>query len=378
MTAVLRQWGIWVGLVMLTGCQPTLTEGDREFLESQRTPRTRVTEYSTALKRLGRIINKGGGGTARTFQVKPITNQSGGEGIPFNVTEMVITSIQNLSGNALYVVPHYFDYESQDAVLNTGTQVRKRRKPDIVIAGAITEFDQDISVEDSAFDINLFGPLSIEGEDLDPEIEYAFDHAKSISRIALDLRLMNYDSTVFYPGKQVSNTIVVAEVERGSSLGFMIYGSGISRSGRIAVRQGLHQAVRNLIDYSMLQLMGIQYTIPFWKTLDNRHDSLGQEYLAEWRQEFLNIDEPMKVGRIQAWLLNYDLGPVYVDGTLYQEIPKSEYGKFQRITQAFALKYLYEYAPHSSLISDIEQSNTFLSADMLVTLYMMLIETLPL
>ena len=372
--------GMIIGGSMLAGCTPSLSKKDEQVLESHNKPFQRNTDYRDALLRLGKIVNAGFGLAVDVFQVKTIENKTGGEGVPPDVTEMVISSVNTIAGDWLRVVPYDPDYIKQETEINTGGVVNEERTlPNFVITGAITEFDEAISMKNREISFDVWSPLQIEGRDLDPEIELAFDRAERVSRISVDFHLMDYQTLQFLPQMHVTNTILVVELEKGRSWGFKIYGSGPTISGRIAVRQGLQQAVRNVVDYSMAQLFGMYYSVPFWHVFSYDTGVRDQQLLSYWRQQFLrNYNRDTQIAHIQRWLAKYDLGVVYVGKTLQKNIPRAELGHFGSATQAFALKFLYQYTPRSALIPYVENGGFPQNSEALADLYMLLIEHIPL
>ena len=361
---------------LLAGCGPSLSKKDERVLDSYNKPFQRNTDYRDALMRLGKIINSGNGRQTVFYQVKTIENKTGGEGVPSDVTEMVISSVNTIAGNLLRVVPYDPEYIQQEAGMNAGAF--ERTLPNYVIAGAITEFDEAVSMKNNDVSIDAWSPLQIEGRDLDPDVEFAFDRAERISRISVDFHLLDYHTLQYVPQMHVTNTILVVEIEKGRSWGFKIYGSGPTVSGRIAVRQGLQQATRHVVDYSMMQLFSMHYRVPFWQAFNYDTGVNDQKLLTDWRQNFLDRDRNGQISVVQEKLAKYDLGTVYIRNTLQRSIPESEFGRFGEATQAFALKFLYQYEPRSPLIPYVEHGGFPQNADVLADLYMLLIEHLPL
>ncbi len=365
-----------IGGSLLAGCTPSLSKKDEQVLESHNKPLQYNTDYRDALMRLGKIINSGNGRQPVFYQVKNIANKTGGEGMPSDVTEMVISSVNTIAGNLLRVVPYDPTYIEQEAGMNAGAF--QRTLPNYVIDGAITEFDEAVSMKNNDVSLDAWSPLQVEGRDLDPDVELAFDRAERISRISVDFHLLDYHTLQYVPQMHVTSTILVVEIEKGRSWGFKIYGSGPTVSGRIAVRQGLQQATRHVVDYSMMQLFSMQYRVPFWQAFDYDTGVNSQQVMTDWRQDFSARDQPGQISLIQTKLAKYDLGAVYVSQTLQRTIPDAEIGRFGQVTQAFTLKFLYQYAPRSPLIPSVESGSFPQNASGLADLYMLLIERLPL
>lgn len=366
--------GVLMCVVIMSGCAPKISDKQTRRMEEGARPMTRSTTYSQGLEQLGRVVNRGIGDTSY-FQVQPIDNKSGAAQLQEEITDMVINSVDLLAGKFLKVIPPYSDYSSQLEKPVHGEF--KPQKPHFIVAGALTEFDEGITEQESGWGLEGYIPLTIKDEQVDTDIMAEFSQAESVSRIALDLRLMHYDTRVIVPNIHVSNTILVFEMEKERNLGFMIYGSGLTRTGSISVNQGLHQAVRNLIDYSILQLFGMFYTAPYWRALEDVEPEQSKQWLAEWRQRFLQDPQARQIAQIQIWLSRYDLEPVYVDGMLLTAIPQTEYGKFGRVTQAFTLQFLYQYAPSSVLVTYVERGNFPHNSEVLGDLYLTLIQNIP-
>ena len=187
---------------------------------------------------------------------------------------------------------------------------------------------------------------------------------------------MDYAKMEFYPRMHVANTIEICEIQRGTTWGFVIYGSGLTRSGKIAVRQGIHQALRNLVDYSIIQLLGMYYDLPVWRIFGSNNQESDAKFLEEWRQNFWQQDLPAKIERVQKLLTKYDLAPLYVEGKLIYQFPVDEYGQFGRVTNALALKFLYQYAPQSRLVSSLENPTSSFTPEHLAELYLLLIKNI--
>lgn len=366
-------------------------------MESYSKPFERRIEYRNALEALGQALNRGIG-TTEVFQVEPIVNPTGKPAIPSNLADMVVSSLNNAAGPYLLVTPfHDAAYFQAQSVMNP--QMRPQSAT-FIVSGAVTEFDENISMRESGFSIEAYIPVKIKGEKrtatmvpeedgsvavevhtdpktLDTDLALEFDRSQSISRITIDLHLKSAANLTYVPGMHVTNTILVCEIEKGRRLGFIIYGSGISWWGKVMERQGIHQAIRFLVDCSILQLIGMNYNLPFWKATGLEIDPQIQEkWLMQWRQSFLRATTDRQIGQVQRYLSRYPLEAVYVGGKLVRQIPESEYGTFGRVTQAFALQFLYHYAPRSRLISYLENPQASFTAEHLADLYLLLIENI--
>jgi hypothetical protein len=390
-----------VFVIVVAGCQPTLSKKDRQRMDQYSKPYERDTNYQEALVKAGNMVNRGIN-SVKVVQTKPVVNRTGSAGVPPDITEIVISSVNNLAGDLFRVVPYDPDYIKAEVETGGGMQ---RYLPTVVIDGAITEFDENISLKERGLNIQVYAPIKIEdktatvyvpdkdgqytkvevntaSKTIDSDLGLTFDQTESISRITVDFHLLDYNTLSYLPRMHVTNTILVCSMEKGRKMGFIIYGSGINLWGKIMERQGTHQAVRYLVDYSLLHLFSLYYHLPYWRALGFDSHPKAQELLDGWRQEFLKLGmdkqgKDLRILRLQDWLMKYELGPVYEGSTLFHQIPESEYGMWGRVTQAFALKFLYQYAPQSRLVAYLESGWLAPQPDQLADLYLTLIQHIP-
>ncbi|MDR3089446.1 MAG: hypothetical protein LBU39_06475 [Desulfobulbaceae bacterium] len=322
--------------------QPKLSENERRDMKSNATPYTTDARYEDALSSIGKYINAQGG-QQKVVQPKTIVNNAGGQELPFNVTDMVITGLNRLSGQKLIVAPFDPEYIMNDAQTGgTGS----RMLPNLVVAGSITEFDKE--VETSGSDANLDAILD-RGEP-DTNVSAEFSNGKKMSRVTLDLYLIDYRTHVVIPGASVTNTVNVVEVEKDRQFAFAIFGNGIGIGGKIKSAQGFHRAVRNLVDYSLLQLMGRYYEIEYWRILGmTQSDPEVRKNLAS---------QTMRVAKTMQG----------VGGPNAEQEAQGEFASYGESSQIFAIQRLlasYKFrdvpnadtgAPYSPLVPDSDMS----------------------
>ncbi|RUM60627.1 MAG: hypothetical protein DSY59_02770 [Persephonella sp.] len=81
-----------------------------------------------------------------------------------------------------------------------------------------------------------------------------------------------------------SNTSILYKFSDGASLSLYILGSGFSLGGNISTSNAPNQMLRMLTEFSMIQLLGRIYTVPYWHCFKTRNDDeVMFDYLAqEW------------------------------------------------------------------------------------------------
>ncbi len=253
-------------LMAVSACAPLtpeITEKERQEL-SRTTPFSNEFGSMQALSKLREmIVDKAKIPPGIVIQPKPITNTSvstlgQGKDIPFDVTNIVITALSRLSSQKVKIVPYDPNFVITSSQI-TNSVASSHLQPNLILGGSITEFDKDIEVKKSDL---RFDALLDQGS---PNTEAYGDADNSIkmSRITLDLYLLNAVTQEVLPGTSISNTIRVVEIEKGRGFNFEIFGSGLEIGGRIRSTQGFHRAVRNLIGYSVVQLFGRAFELNY-------------------------------------------------------------------------------------------------------------------
>jgi len=324
--------------LFVAGCAaaPIITGSEKKELAETASPAINDVIYEQALTAAGRYINNEID-YSRTIQPKTIGNSTGGMEIPMDITNMVITALGRAAGKNLIIAPWDPEYMTNDAATGGASS---RMLPNLLIGGSITEFDKDIDTKGSGVKTtNLIIDRGEPNTNLAPNLS----KTEKFSRVAIDLELLDYHTHTVIPGCSVSNTVTVMELEKDAGFSFSIYGSGVDLSGNIDHQQGLQHAVRNLVDFSVLQLLGRYYDFPYWRALDV--ESADPDVLAALKKSFMQRDERRRNIIIQNLLNEYKLGEQVVNsatGTAFSGklIPTGSLGEKDLVyIEAFKAKY---------------------------------------
>ncbi|WP_455757478.1 DUF4384 domain-containing protein [Sulfurimonas sp.] len=294
-------------ILSISGCggavQPTIDEGVKKI----KAPSTHKTDYDSFLRDIGRMYRVYYSvDNLIPFQSKPITNDTGTGGLPVDVSKMVITSVSKVGKPIIYIPydPNYLINE-----LNTGGSIN-RVMPKYVISGAITEYDKGVMQESGGAGLDFFVPFSGSGADGSA----SKDNSKTASRIVMDFFLIDYATQSMVSGVQSTKTITVYEQSKSQDVGFHIFGSGFGVNGSVSRKQGVHAALRLLIELSIAEILAKEAGLPYWKlskdlkpdqgTIDKVYydmDGLGddvkiillKEYLTKYGFRINDIENPM-------------------------------------------------------------------------------------
>ncbi|HBT96458.1 MAG TPA: hypothetical protein DEB25_01810 [Desulfobulbaceae bacterium] len=293
-------------LALIAGCSgvaPKITEDERQEIAAAGIAYNTDVVYDQALALLGAYINTETS-QQKIIQPKAIANVAGGQELPMNITDMVITGLSRLAGNKFIVAPFDPEYILNDA---SSGGAGSRILPQIVVGGSITEFDKELDMKSG--DSNLDTVLD-RGEP-DTNLSAQLSNGMKFSRVSLDLYLIDYRTHTVIPGASVTNTISIAEIEKGREFAFAIYGNGLGISGKIKHSEGFHRAVRNLVDYSLLQLVGRYYNFPYWRALGQ--DEIDPKVMASLKKSFMMKDERGQHIVLQHLLNEYSFGDSVVN-----------------------------------------------------------------
>jgi len=250
---------IFLIIIGLQGCvkQPKFTEEEKKITK----PMVNNTYFSDAFEKLNRLLFLFNQKKYR-FQVKNIDNMSSDKGLPSDVKSFLSTPLilhmHNMS--ILAYTPIYNIREAQIAGLKYFPKMGKIF-PELVIDGAITQFDKGIISKNTNFDLDgAFGR-----GDGDSDLRMTHDRGDSISQIALDLNVFTYEDRNYIAGAATHNKIEIHRKRKRNRIGFFVNGSGIGYSKYTTLQQSKDEALRILSEYSLLQLIGRLYNVPYWK-----------------------------------------------------------------------------------------------------------------
>ena len=246
----------------VSACVTDTPKLDPNFKEVS-APTTRKVGYDDVLYEFGKMLRAYTGNTPDRpiyIQSKQIPNDTAAGGLPNNISQMVVTTLTKIGGPLVYVPydPQYLTNE-----INMGHGVVVRKNPDVVVAGAITEFDKDLVSQSETEKLSFSPPI---GGKIQPDLDVSKGNRNDASRLAIDFSILDYktQSSISAP---TSNTIDIKKSTQTGGFSFGIYGMGLGVEGSVTQSQGIHAAIRSLVEVSLIQLLGRAYHVPYWKLL---------------------------------------------------------------------------------------------------------------
>jgi hypothetical protein len=252
------------------------------------------TAYDDSLKRFGLMLEAYNIPPIRV-QSKVISNQTAEKDLPDSVSGMLSSSVNKIGNTVIYVPfdPNYVVAES-----TTGGDI-KRALPKIVIAGGITEFDKEL-IEKKR---ELKTKADV-GEKLGSNYSYdggaGYKAGSGISRMTLDLQMMDYQTQTYMSGIQTINSINLRKTELGWSVGFFFEGNGFTFDYSLNKKQGKYQALRLLVELSVLEVLGKYFDVPFWRCLDGAPPDTRM--IAKLKDEFELLTQQQQYAYLKDYL----------------------------------------------------------------------------
>jgi len=335
-----------LALLVIQGCvnQPKFTKQEQKIA----IPINNDTYFTDAFKKLNRLLKLYGQPNYK-FQVKTIENMtSARQSMPMDSKAFLRTPLI-LHMNQLSLLayePIYNKYETQ----TTGHVYfpnMKKTMPELVINGSITQFDKGYISNSRNFDFDVeFG-----GGRGNTDTRFDHDRSKSLSQIAMDLNVFKYKDRSYISGVATQNKIVISRERKKNRFGMFLNGSGLGYSKYATMQQSKDEALRILSEYSLIQLLGRLYQVPYWKcTTPNM--PIDQDILDKKIAQFNSVNQTIKTKLIERLINFYIPATQKIDGkfskdelTKLNTISKKNHFKSKEILSENFYKELYINAP---------------------------------
>jgi len=316
------------------GCtsQPKFSEEEKKITM----PFDNVTYFKDAFNKLNTLLILTNQPIYR-FQVKTIENMtSARQAMPSDSRGFIRTPLI-LYMNHLDLVAYEPIYNKFETKTTGFVYFPKMKKvmPHLVINGAVTQFDKGIISESNNFDIDgEFG-----GGRGNTDLRFDNDRSDDLSQIALDLNVFKYQDRTYLKGVATQNKIEIHRKRKKNRFGMFLNGSGIGNSKYTTLQQSKDEALRILTEYSLIQLLGRLYEVPYWKCVTPNlpvDDMVVNKKVAQ----FTNRKKEDKIKLIERLITFYNY-KIKRDG----KISKQELNILVKIKKDYKIKAKIELTP---------------------------------
>ena len=276
-------------------------------------PGQKVTAFTDNLKTFGLMMEIHRAQPLKVV-VKDIVDKTGasfatGSEIQQNITEIVKSTLNSMGENVVFIE---YDPEFVQAMQQTGySDFSDKLIPDVVITGAITEFDRALESWDKGMDVGAEAQFSHVSKAL-PSQTVSIEHSDSAmatkARITVDFNLKDFRTLAGIPGMNIVNAIEVQKGQRKQEFGITLFGPTFGSKGSRKVVQGRHDAVRQVVQSGLIQLMGRYAAVPYWRVFGE--DAVADEIVIKsWMRGFPKLDDTSRISMMQEklYLHGYDI-----------------------------------------------------------------------
>ncbi|MFO7605939.1 MAG: peptidoglycan-binding domain-containing protein [Desulfurivibrionaceae bacterium] len=272
----------------------------------QTAPEVKITSYTGALSDLGSMSTVFDTGLVK-IQSNDITDKTGtamttGGEIQRNITEIMKSTLNSIGGNVVFI--EYDPGFIQNQMVTGYSDFADKLIPDVVITGGITEFDRGLETRGDGVDVGAQATVSglkswVPSDEIG--VNYGSAGKAGKARITLDFNMKDFTTLAGIAKMTTTNSMVVNKATRQKELGITIFGPTFGLKGSVKKVQGRHEAVRLLVQTSMIQMVGKYLNIPYWRLLgdDTLPDPVVLDSIAAI---YYSMAPATRVAAIQQWL----------------------------------------------------------------------------
>ncbi len=253
-----------------------------------------MTSFSESLTCMDQMFVANG---VRGFRITSIGIPDATGKVAAGTDDMLMSAVSRMTMRSQAFSYLDLQYQEQIIYLDTiGKQAElpvNQNLPHFYIRGAITQLDRNVE------DNSIGGGLSYDNDDLSGDASAAATNTASV--LALDMNIVQYPSKRVVPGLTASNRLAVRRKGKGADLAGLIEKVGISFSIDIDRSEGMHQAVRTLVELGAIELLGKLARVPYWECL--QIESTHPEVLAEIRDWYASMSDKQRLLFVQRALV---------------------------------------------------------------------------
>ncbi len=285
-------------------------------------PEVKITSYTEALSDIGNMSLVYDTGPVK-LQCNDITDKTGtsmttGGEIQRNITEIMKSTLNSIGGNIVFI--EYDPSFIQNQMVTGYSQFKNKTIPDVVITGGITEFDRGLETRGEGTDASITAKVK-GAPSWFPSDEIGGSSGNTskagTARITLDFNMKDFQTLAGIPKMTTTNSMEVHKAVHEKEIGLTIFGPSFGLKGSIKKVQGRHEAVRLLVQVSMIQMVGKYLAIPYWRLLgdDAKPDPVVIEALS---MTYNNMSPEDRIKSLQQWLYIYG-NDLEITGTIDQK-----------------------------------------------------------
>ncbi|MCI5158019.1 MAG: hypothetical protein D3906_06165, partial [Candidatus Electrothrix sp. AUS1_2] len=309
-----------------------------------------LADYSTITSPSNRVRPL----TISIINIKDATGISSSESreIPPDMTDIAVGVASNIGGPLRIAhIPSvmeiqdmaYASHSSQIHDSYLGNFKFKHYKSDILLYGALTEYDRVISNKKTDYNLGA----EIGGGSTETDINLSSSSIANLARLTMDFRVVYTITGNVANNASSTNTIYVSQSGKDFSLGLGIDGQAIGIAKSYTEVDARHAAIRLLVEFGLIESIGKFAEVPYWKCFSGIKKSNAFEIKD---QDLIN---KVKMNYEFGQYLDYSTPDLYPASSDLLNLPRKEN---PQAIGFFALKDKKENGEKNIAIKSIEFS----------------------
>ncbi len=284
-------------LLILGACAAVIPKQAIRVAQPDNSPVRNFTSFSPSLRCMDNML-----ATAKRPRV--LISSTGFPDLSKKVTvgadEMLVNAINQMNRQSGTYVFIDQSLEKDWGQIDLLTPQEENLRPRYYIRAAVTQVDKGVVSDNGALDLNLtntpnpWNPFKISPQNAE------LSAGREVAVITVDMHLVSFPDKIIVPGSSVANSMVVVTNSRGAGVGGLIRLTGFDFSIKISRVESLGQAVRNLAELGVIELLGRHARVPYWNCLNIRPSNQKLDNLDEVR--FNAMSRPSKISEAQKLL----------------------------------------------------------------------------
>ena len=284
-------------LLFLGACATVVPKQAIRVAQPNNTPVRNFTSFSASLRCMDGML-------AATKRPRTLISSTGFPDLSKKVTvggdEMLVNAVNQMNRQSKAYVFIDQSLEKDWGQIDLLTPHEDNLRPNLYIRAAVTQVDNGVVSDTGSLDLDFTSapdPWNPFKADLK---KTNFNAGRQVAVVTVDMHLVSFPDKTIIPGSSVANSMVVVSDSRGMGAGGLIRLTGFDFSIKINRVESLGQAVRNLAELGMIELLGRHARVPYWNCLNIRSSVQKLDNLDEKR--FNATSRPAKIKQIQQLL----------------------------------------------------------------------------
>lgn len=177
------------------------------------------------------------------------------ETLKLGTRDMMISALDAMSTRSRAFRFVDVDQSAANVMAMTARVNGRMATADFYIKGSITQIDQDVASDGKRAGAAI------------KQFSIGASSDRSVSNITLEMSVYNVSDHELIPGVRTQNTIEVVRSGKGTNVEGLLPFASLTYEVHKDRAQGSHQAVRTLLELSMIELMGKFTRVPYWRCL---------------------------------------------------------------------------------------------------------------